>query len=687
VTLLHLENAHVRFTFDRATGSLADITDLTNGQEHLLGRAGARLFRVACPSGLWMSRYADSHEADPPEFIPETGKLTIRWPRLKPMDGEVDIAVTVRVELPADEQEARFTAELTNNGSDRLHEFWFPWAGGWTGLAGPESDCGLCGCTRVDLRPRERETFAYNLMGSHRRTLYEYPLMQLPFLDISGGGRGLSYICYQERPYLGGIVIANLDPEPDGQLLSFAWVHFPFTKPGQTWSSPPVGISVHRGDWHATADRYRRWLEPRWKPPHPPPRLSQSIGYQVIQLRNFDGQPNHRFQDIPRLAADGLKYGVADLCVWDPITCLYLRPDEGDFWDEFDPSQSLDDLRAGVAEAKRLGANVSTMVNYRLVRMNSQLFRALGGGAQVVRSLYGSPVIEDWSTCSSGHAGFRTPYLARQAAVLCQKSASFRRRAIEVTRKTLDLGFTSLFIDQAFETKPCFAEGHGHDSPADTHAAALEWFEEAVEMVRKRDPDAYVIGETTDVFGSQYLDLAWNWAWASLAPEVMRYTIPETLHCWVVDHQPKALNRAFAMGFLAAFTTGMAEKSLAAYPEFGERVARLAALKKRCAEWIASGRFRDRIGIEATGATAYAYQTADCLAVALADCDGRDGYAVIALDPAGHGRKVNGPGTLYRLDGSASPAGIPLADGRIHLSAPLGAYEAAVWVLPCQPVG
>jgi len=682
--MVYLENDLVRFGFERATGSLVEITDRITGQQHLADARRGRLFRVMCPNGLWQSRYADSHEAGPPEVSRDGQCLTIRYPRLRAMDGPVALSAAVHVELPADRPEALFTLEITNNSPDRLHEIRFPWVGGWTGLAGPSADQGVCGCVPVGVHPKAPETFAYNLSGLHRRQFHSYHGMQLPFFDLSGGGRGLSYICYQDRPNLGGMVLANLDPEPDGLSLSFSWVHFPFTLPGDAWQSPPVGVGVHQGDWHATADRFRAWLDTWWKAPQPPDRLARSIGHQVIQIRNFDGVPNHRFRDIPQLAEAGLRYGVEDLCVWDPIAGVYLRPDDGDFWEEFDPSQSLDDLRVALAEAKRAGTNVSVLVNYRLIRANSPLYRKIGE-EQVQRTLFGSPISEEWSTCSSEHASFRTNYLGRQGVVLCQRSSAFRERALVITRQTLDLGFTSLFIDQAFDYNPCFAEHHEHRSPDDTHEAALEWFKVAAEMVRSDDPEAYVIGESTDVFGAQYLDLTWSWGWAHVLPQVMRYTLPETLHCWVVDHQPTVLNRAFVMGFLMAFTTGMAEQSLDAYPEFGARVARLAALRKRCAEYLAHGRFRDTLGLEIEGTTAYVYDAPDGLAVAFADTENVARSVRITLDPAALNRRAKGPRMLYRLDGSAAPAGEALPDGRLRMEVELPALDVAVWVVPCAP--
>ncbi len=260
MTTVCMENDLVRFGFDQATGSIVEIEDRVTGQRHIGDPARGRLFRIMCPNALWRTRYADSHEAGPPAISREGRRLSIRYPSLRAMDGPSAIEATVHVELPSDEPEALFTLEITNGTPDRIHEVRFPWVSGWTGLAGPGKDHGFCGVLPAALYPSRPETFHYNLAGAHRRQFYIYNNgMQLPFFDVSGGGHGLSYICYQQRPNLGGMVLHNLDPEPDGLSLSFAWVHLPFTKPGQAWRSPTIGIGVHQGDWHATADRFRAW--------------------------------------------------------------------------------------------------------------------------------------------------------------------------------------------------------------------------------------------------------------------------------------------------------------------------------------------------------------------------------------------------------------------------------------------
>ncbi len=180
------------------------------------------------------------------------------------------------------------------------------------------------------------------------------------------------------------------------------------------------------------------------------------------------------------------------------------------------------------------------------------------------------------------------------------------------------------------------------------------------------------------------MDVSWCWAWANLAPEVMRYTLPETLHCWVVDRQPEVLNRAFAMGFLIALTTFELEKTLKAYPEFGRRVEQLAALRKRCAGYTALARFRDTCGLTIENTMAYVYEGAKGVGVIMADVTNQLRTVRVTLDVGALGHHGAKNGTLFRQDGTASPAGELLQDGTIHVTFDLPALEVAVWTVPCE---
>jgi hypothetical protein len=683
-SVLYLQNTKVRFGFDRATGSVVHIEDLQTGQQYMREPSRGRLFRVMCPTARWMGRYADSHEAPAPEVEESAGRLSFFFPRLKAGNGEdVEVSARVEVELPPDSEEAFFTLEITNHSPDRLQEIRFPWIAAGLQVEGRTDQFMLGSGEWKGLYPDPNEEFAFNLWNHHRRGCYP---SFIPFLDMSNNGRGLSIISYHQAPIVVKMASEDLEQEPGGGSLSFSWVYFPFTLPGQTWRSPRVGVGVHHGDWHATADRYRAWANSWWKAPATPARLKTSIGFQNIQLHRADGLSLYRYHDIPRLAEAGLKYGVKDLCVWTLSHFgLYIRPeawDGSELLDERDPDYSSEELRSALAETKRLGVNVSALVNFRLIQRQSEAYRAFGE-EQVMRSFFGAPALDEYSDCSATHAGPRTHYLVRHSSTLCQKTEWFRKRSSDLVRRLIDLGHTSVFIDQASDNHQlCFAQQHGHDSPDDV--SGYEACAEAVALFRRNDPDAYVIGENLDVFFSGILDVNWCWSWNNrnfMRPEVMRYTFPECTLCAVVDHQPGVLNRFFALGFLMAFTSGRLEQTLDEYPDFGRRVAQLQALRAKCAEVICHGRFRDTLGLEAENTLAYVYESPKGLGVIIADTKNEAQKVRVVVNPSAFGRSNAGQGTLYRQDGTEGPAGALLPDGRMCLECELPALEVAVWVI------
>lgn len=689
MNIVDLQNQRVRFGFERKTGSLIVMENRATGRNYLTDPARGRLFRILCPNPHWSSRYADSQDAPAPSFSKTDGRLTIRYPSLRAKDGPVNIAATVTVELPDDQPEALFQLEIVNRGKERTHDIRFPWIAGWKGFAGPGQDRAHAGIVPIDPYPGDPRCMPTTFTGNHRRSFCSYAdAMLLPFVDLSGGGQGLSYICYQNPPRIGGVAFENLDRNLFALCWSFAWAHFPFVKTGESWRSPWIGVGVHRGDWKATADRFRKWLDTWWRPALRRPRMLQKrIGMQIIELRQFDGGPLHRHRDLPRIAADGRRYGVRDLCIFDPLTSLYMHPGRaGRFWKEFDPSQSLNDLRRGLRRVRKQGTHTSLLVNYRLFNANTNAFRHRVADIGM-RSLYGSPQCWDYTHCSAHHSrATGNQFLSREGYIMCPRSNHLRSLARRITRQTIDLGFDSIFIDMTYETLACFADHHGHAAPDDTLGAWKEIIQRITASVHRKKADSYVFGENAEISVMQHLDLNFNWFWGVYSPEIIRYTLPEVALVWPVDRQAFVLNRAFIMGFLIGLSTGEVEETLADHPEWGRRVAQLGRLKKRCARYLVEGRFQDRIGLESEHAAAFVHEAPDGIAVTVADAEpknNRDRTITLTVDPRRLGRRATGSGTLHRPDGRREAGGEWLKDGRVRLKMKLPALEVAIWTIPC----
>jgi hypothetical protein len=677
---MELSNGILRLDFDQATGNLCQITDVANGRQYLGNPRGNRLVKLVAPTAQHSSRPVYSHESGAPAMARRGDALEIAFPQLLTNGEPTGISAKVVVRLPAGSDQAFFAIEVRNDGPDLVHEVHFPWVGGWTGMAGKGGDRIVVGYG-FEFDPHSFPLGHCHTFGRHHQRKYLHAQLAeaaaLPFLDISGGACGLSYCNPSAAPRTGGLVIENLSPDYKQVCLSWAWVFQPFVKPGQTWRSPEVALGAHRGDWHVSADRFRKLIEPWWTAPPTPARIKRSIGLFNVQFTGFNGEFYHDFSEIPTIVRDTMRYGVNDLCLWDVIAQVYLRPDTGGFWEA--PPERLEKLRRGLDAARQLGCNTSTLVNFRLITARNRLWAELAPEAQ--RSIYGQPLPDSWAI-SINHGAYQNPIIEEGGVSLCQSSPRFHDFALQLVEQTMDLGFTSLFIDQATDWKTCFADNHGHASPDDTVEPAHRWMAEAARRVRARNADAYLMGEIAGVHNTRLLDLWWDWGMRGVRPEILRYLLPESVQVWCIDENERdVIAKAFAMGCLLSLMTRELGGLLSDEPELAAQVARLAQLKQETADFIVDARFLDKRGLTVEGGDAFVFDSPAGLAVTLANSEPAERPLKVTLDPEVVGRRTAGGGRLH-VEGAA-PVEVAAAriGHRLVLEAKLPPYGAGVWCL------
>jgi hypothetical protein len=158
------------------------------------------------------------------------------------------------------------------------------------------------------------------------------------------------------------------------------------------------------------------------------------------------------------------------------------------------------------------------------------------------------------------------------------------------------------------------------------------------------------------------------------------YACPHALLSYVIDYTTAAethASRAFAAGLLLCITIDGGEASLAKRPALAAHIARLAALRRRCADRIAYGRFRHTAGLTTQlddGMVAYAFDSADGPAVTLAAGEA-GGTARITIDPARFTEPDDrAPGMLRHLDGRVEET-----DAADSIDVSLRGNAVAVW--------
>ncbi len=660
---MRLANGILALEFDDRNGSLVQIEDLKTGVKHLGRPDDGRLFRLFVPDEeRWTDRYCDSHESGRPEFTAKPGALDIRFRSLRAGDGrEAAIAASVHVALPAGADEALLTLSIENRDPHTVCEAIFPWVGGWTGYPGSNRGRIRCGSVPPFDPFAMRLTAGWNLIRSHRRRNFNWAHIHAPLGDLSGDGAGLSFNLYPSRPdRLHELAITDLaDCRRDAVRPSWAWVQRPFLRPGAAWTSEPVGIGAHAGDWHITADRMRRWLQTWWRAPYAPERLRHAIGFHNAYFRDFNGREWRPLSALPAIARYGLEHGLDHFCLWDmPFLGLYQKAGRSGLLDN--PPERERELRRALTQARGLGVETSALINLRLVEAKNDAWREWGED-RAIRSRYGM-VIRESFPWRANSAALSSAYLETAGARLCQAYPAFQEWALRQVEAALDLGLGTIFFDQPFSEDYCFAEHHGHPAGAPLHAGACAWVARGCEAVRRRSPDAWLMGEVPDIWNTQVCNLWWHWDWNMLSPEVFRYLLPESIQSWTIDacEHEHEVGRAFALGHLLNLNVRSFELALPDAPALAARVKQLAALRKQTAAFTVDARFMDDRGFTLdtqAAVQACRYQAANAGGIVLGECspdETRGGGRVrLTLDESALGDPVRTQAILHHQDGSA----------------------------------
>lgn len=658
---MEVQNGRTRILIDAQTGSPARIEDATTGLRHVDayegGRNDGRLFRVVAPTELWFSRYADSHEQAAPEISRDAGGVTIRYPGLVAHGDQTGIAAEVRVDLSEGQDELRFCLRLENRGRGEVNSVIFPWLGGWTGQGGPGKDEMVIGGVNTFNPHSLPRPGGPSYARARQRVGFCYPVeMYAPWVDLSGPGGGLSYVNYMPEALNGIFSIENLAGYESGLRLAFGWEHPVVLGPGETWTSPTIGVAAHGGDWHETADRYKAWMDVHLQPAPTSSAARRMIGFQNVFFRGFDGTPIRRLEELPQVAAIGRRYGVDHLCVWDELTLgNYARHGARDLTDYTDAEREA--LKRGLEQARAEGTGVSALVNFRhpnpVLSLSQEQVQS-----RIKRCYDGTAQTENWSG-SHNHGTLFVKHLGPESYIYSPFSPDHCERVLRLTRDYLELGYNSMFYDQPFEVRPDYgfiAQGH---RPETTHAKALELIARVRDVLLQNDPEALIIGEECDPFGSQWIDLWMSWALSDPGAELrgarIRYSLPRTMVSWMVDSELDRATLGFALGMYLCLCVHGSEGALEDEPELAAHVASLAKLRQVCAERTVLAEFRHTRGISVDGddgLVAYSYESAAGPAAIVA-APGREAAGTVTIDRAAFVAPGDpDEGAVWRLDGS-----------------------------------
>ena len=417
---------------------------------------------------------------------------------------------------------------------------------------------------------------------------YFYPaVLSMQFLTLYNQGRSVYLACYGED---GNTLSLNAQAVGDGLRLSVN--HHPFLEHG-SWRSPPCGLAVLPGDWHAAADVYAGRMRDVFRPPEHPRWMREEFhGWVQVMMHLENQEPLHRYRDLPsifREAREKTGIGILHVCGWNGRGHDTRYPD-------YDPDHRLgtpDDLREAIRQIHALGGRVILYTNGRLVDPDS-VFAREGGGDRVCVDEHGQPHVERYFNS----VAFRVAcpacpeygdYLAGQIGKLC---GEYGADAVQVDQVSCN---QALF---------CHDRRHPHLTPASNF---LEPTDEMLRKIRRRhqgvDPDSFTwIEGCSERFG-RYYDVSQGhgeggagWEILGPVPELFSYVYPDFLvtgSCNSIDQ----LCHTFAQG--KPFDLGV---DRLADPDYLALIRRLLAVRASYPDYFLRGIFRDDVGLDVAGA-------------------------------------------------------------------------------------
>lgn len=690
-----LGNSKIEIRLDAHTGGITQLLNKTSGRQ-LLGGGAAEAFLLQYSTGnLTGAPARDVWNAVGGPFI-RSGKqaaasqrfeqtangavLEVVYERLLLDRKSLDATLRYKIELAVDSEQTLWTLSIANRTPGTIREVLFPF---------------VAGVSKLDwlIMPNQSGEWLNNPLekiGDERPLIsLEYPARaSMQWFDYFSRDTGLYLASYDRN-----LTYTTLNFGRAGDIPGVGmWIgKAAFVAAGSSWTSPPLALGIHSGDWHVGADRYREWIE-SWVPkPQVTPCIWEMLGgMREIGIRGITEAPDHRYEDIVTFAEEVRKSprpGAFMVAGW-----IYNGHDT--YYPEYNPIPDLGGaaaLTGALDKVHALGLAASGYINARLCNHETDTYKNFGRKWAVLGKAAGLGVAtvdlfelqeewnKSWDRAKRGEGRF---------AVMCPSAAEWQEHIVgQMVKMVRDYRFDGLFLDQpgSYYAELCYSSLHGHNNPGTAWGPGyLEIFRRAREETRKANPQSFLWTEgMNDVYG-QFLDYTMDKAlvWEPMRshPEVesfvemWRYTLP----WYVTGNYPGSYSFApskdpvYGDGYF--FVNGIrgidrslrgvgSAENAAAHAVYVDKIAQLW---EKGAEFLVDGRFMDDAALVVSNPAVLAklYRSGGGSAVALWNTVAAPVKARISIDSAKAG--VNG-----RIGAASSLAGAPVRQEGVRIDVDL----------------
>ena len=352
-------------------------------------------FRILIPQEHYQANYFNSKDQKVSRIEAEPDGVVCSYDLLK--NSRETLPVKVRYRIQAADGQIHFSIEVDNPTDRKLAEVMYGMVGGQKGIGDRRDTQSMVPGADDNMAASLFTRFRGGVRGGNFGIPYDamtftYPgAMSMGWIDFYNKKEGIGYY-YANQDSETRLMLLDMELRPFGKAsdprddwpspselateqpigMTMGWVNMPYLSHG-TFRSGPIALEVHKGDWHEASKIYRSWFDQHFTVRRTPDWLRKENAWQSIILSNNGDEVLHRFDELPKLAADAKKYGITtfEILGWDMGGI-----DRG--YPQYRPSPRLgtpEEFRKALADIRAMGVHPLIFSNVNVADTATPLFQ------------------------------------------------------------------------------------------------------------------------------------------------------------------------------------------------------------------------------------------------------------------------------------------------------------------------
>lgn len=578
-------------------------------------------FRILIPQKGYEGNYFNSRDQRVSRIEAAPDGVLLTYDALE--NKRETLPVKVRYRIEAAGGQIHFSIAVDNPTGRPLAEVMYGIIGGQKGIGDRVETQSMVPGSNDNLSPVLFSRFRPGFFGGggnfgipYDSVSYTYPgEMPMGWIDFYNTGAGVGYyyanqdpetrlmiLDFELRPFAKGAEIKDNWPAPSevptGEPigLTMGWVNMPYLKNG-TFTSGPIALQVHQGDWRQASAIYRTWFDQHFNVKRSPDWLRKENAWQSIILSNSEDQVVHRFDELPKLAADAKKYGITtfEILGWD-IGGI----DRG--YPQYQPDPRLgtpEEFRDALAKMRAIGVHPLIFTNVDVADTATPLFRdklkqyAVDGRYAPDWHLFG------WGEGTiSARAGLTPSFMT----LVSPAHPEFRQFEMDQYLQLVRDGADGFQIDKSNGSNTLDFNPRLPVSPDRSLVPGiLATFDELLTKARAIDPGFSLAAETWSDRSLPYVDVSYmRMGTIDMGSPVLKYTFPEwTATIFATNPGDyNTINNGMRYGLVWDFAPRHYNESVdePLTRPLARYVSELIRIRKQYADLLFLGRFNDTMG-------------------------------------------------------------------------------------------